>query len=199
VPVWRQIAMSSDGSGGLWAMGDLRWHVTMSLDGFIAGPGDAMDWVFEHGGPDAVADDVIATTGAIVVGRRTYEVEDRERGGFYGGAWSGPFFVVTHEPPAAVPEWMTGTFVTDGVGAAVTRARAAAGAADVVVFGASVARQCIEQGLLDEIVVHLAPVLLGDGVRLFGAPGGARVDLERTALGASGQITDLRFRVQGRR
>jgi dihydrofolate reductase len=76
------------------------WHVTMSLDGFISGPGDAMDWVFEWPGRNAVAEDVMATTGAIVVGRRTYEVEDRERGGFYGGAWSGPFIVLTHEPPA---------------------------------------------------------------------------------------------------
>jgi dihydrofolate reductase/uncharacterized protein YhbP (UPF0306 family) len=165
------------------------------LDGFIAGRGDAMDWVFGWPGRSAVADDVMATTGAIVVGRRTYEVEDRERGGFYGGAWSGPFFVLTHEPPATVPDWMTGTFVTDGVEDAVARAKGAAGRGNVVVFGAAIARQCVEHGLLDEIVVHLAPVLLGDGVRLFGGPGSPRVDLERTTVAASGQLTDLRFRV----
>lgn len=69
-------------------MGKILWHVTMSLDGFIAGPGDAMDWVFEYPEPNETADEVIETTGALVVGRRTYEVEDRQRGGFYGGAWT---------------------------------------------------------------------------------------------------------------
>jgi dihydrofolate reductase len=180
-------------------MAKLIWHITMSLDGFIAGPGDAMDWVFEHLGPNATATEIMETTGAIVVGRRTYEVEDRERGGFYGGAWKGPFFVLTHEPPDAVPDWMTGTFVSDGVADAVARAKAAAGERNVVVFGASIARQCIEDGLLDEIVIHLAPVLLGDGVRLFGGPGAPRVDLEPIAVERSGEVTDLRFRVVGER
>src|SRR6266540_6793180 len=103
-------------------MGNVFWHVTMSLDGFIAGPGDAMDWVFDYPGPNETAAQIVQTTGAIVVGRRTYEVEDRERGGFYGGAWKGPFFVLTHEAPATVPPCMTGTFVTDGVADAVERA-----------------------------------------------------------------------------
>jgi dihydrofolate reductase len=176
-------------------MANVIWHITMSLDGFIAGPGDAMDWVFEHAGPNATATEIMETTGALVVGRRTYEVEDRERGGFYGGAWKGPFFVLTHEPPDAVPAWMTGTFVSDGVADAVARAKAAAGERNVVILGASIARQCIEQGLLDEIVVHLAPVLLGDGVRLFGEPSAARVNLEPISVGRSGWIANLRFRV----
>jgi hypothetical protein len=108
-------------------MGKVLWHVTMSLGGFIAGPDDAMDWVFEYPGPNATAAEVIETTGALVVGRRTYEVEDRQRGGFCGGAWTGPFFVLTHHPPADVPDWMTGTFVTDGIDDAIARAKAAAG------------------------------------------------------------------------
>jgi dihydrofolate reductase len=171
------------------------WHVTMSLDGFIAGPNDAMDWVFEHGGPNETAADVVETTGALVVGRRTYEVEDRQRGGFYGGAWTGPFFVLTHDPPATVPDWMTGTFVNDGVADAIARAKAAAGERNVVVLGADIARQCIEHGVLDEIVVHLAPALLGDGVRLYQVPGGRRIDLETSLVARSGQLADLRFRV----
>jgi hypothetical protein len=104
-------------------MGKVLWHVTMSLDGFIAGPDDATDWVFEYPGPNETVAEVIETTGALVVGRRTYEVEDRQRGGFYGGAWTGPFFVVAHDVPATVPDWMTGTFVTDGLDSAVTRAK----------------------------------------------------------------------------
>jgi dihydrofolate reductase/nitroimidazol reductase NimA-like FMN-containing flavoprotein (pyridoxamine 5'-phosphate oxidase superfamily) len=178
-------------------VGRVLWHVTMSLDGFIAGPGDSMDWVRGRAGPSETADEVIATTGALLVGRRTYDVEDRERGGFYGGAWSGPFFVLTHRPPDTVPDWMTGTFVDEDIRAAVDRARAAAGEADVVVLGADVARQCIEQGLLDELVVHVAPVLLGEGVRLYDGGGLGRVELERTVVAPSGPVTDLRFRVVG--
>lgn len=180
-------------------MGAVIWHVTMSLDGFIAGADDAMDWVFEHAGPNETAAEVIDEAGALLVGRRTYEVEDRLRGGFYGGAWTGPYFVLTHEPPATAPEWMTGTFVSDGIEPAVSRAQGAAGGQNVVVLGADVARQCLERGLLDEIVVHVAPVLLGDGVRLYGRPGAGRIDLERTVVAQSGQLTDLRFRVARRR
>ena len=182
-----------DGGG---AVGRVLWHITMSLDGFIAGPGDAMDWPFEYwDASNQTAADVIETTGAILLGRRTYEVENRDRRGFYGGAWTGPVFVLTHDAPDVVPGWMTGRFVDEGVEDAVARARTAAGGKNVVVLGANVARQCIERGLLDEIVVHLAPVLLGDGVRLFGGPGQGRTALERTTLARSGQLTDLRFNV----
>jgi dihydrofolate reductase len=173
----------------------LLWHATMSLDGFIAGPEDAMDWAFEYPGPNAAVNGVLQSTGAIVVGRRTYDIENRGRGGFYGGAWSGPFFVVTHKAPATVADWMTGTFVTDGIEHAVASAKAAAGTKNVVVFGASTARQCLEAGLLDEILVHLAPVLLGDGVRLFDRVRGRPIKLEKIGAAESGQLTDLRFRV----
>ena len=148
-------------------------------------------------GPNETANEVIATTGAILMGRRTYEVEDRDRPGIYGGAWKGPYFVLTHEPPDDVPDWMTGMFVAEDIEAAVARAREAAGRKNVGILGASVARQCLERGLLDEIVVHLAPVLLGDGVRLFELPGGRRIRLEPTHLGRTDGLTDLRFRVAG--
>lgn len=177
------------------SMGKVLWHVTMSLDGFIAGSDDAMEWAFEYPEPSATVEKVIETTGALVVGRRTYEVEDRDRRGFYGGAWTGPFFVLTHDAPATVPEWMSGTFVNDGIEDAVARAKAAAGEQNVVILGANIARQCISHGLLDEIVINLTPVLLGDGVRFFESPDTGRVNLERISADLSGQMTDLRFRV----
>src|ERR1700704_3383308 len=161
-------------------MGLVLWHTTMSLDGFIAGPDDAMEWVFEYPSPNETVAEAIETTGAIVAGRRSYEVEDRDRGGFYGGAWTGPFFVLTHAPPETVPEWMTGTFVSNGIESAVAQAKAAAGEKNVVIFGANTAAQCLDAGLLDEILVHIAPVLLGDGVRLFSRGGEPPVRLEKT-------------------
>jgi riboflavin biosynthesis pyrimidine reductase len=77
----------------------------------------------------------------------------------------------------------------------VATAQAAAGDKDVGIFGASLSRQCLEAGLLDEIVIHLAPVLLGGGVALYGTGGDARVELERISVGEAEQLTDLRFRV----
>jgi dihydrofolate reductase len=183
------------------AMAAVMWHVTMSLDGFIAGPDDAMEWVFDYFSEDSgeTAGEVLETTGAIIMGRRTYEVEDRYRGGIYGGAWSGPYFVLTHERPEVVPDWMTGTFINENIEAAVARAAEAAGDKNVGILGANLAKQCLERGLLDEIVIHLAPVLLGDGVRLFAAPGGLRVPLEPTKVARTGALTDLRFRVSNGR
>jgi dihydrofolate reductase len=178
-------------------MAAVVWHITMSLDGFIAGPDSAMEWVFDYFSEESneTAVDVMETTGAILMGRNTYEVEDRYRSGIYGGAWSGPYFVLTHEPPAEVPEWMTGTFVDEDIETAVARAAEAADGKNVGILGANLAKQCLERGLLDEIVIHLAPVLLGDGVRLFAAPGGEVVRLEPTEVKRTGPLTDLRFRV----
>jgi dihydrofolate reductase len=175
-------------------MAAVAWHVVMSLDGFIAAPGDDMRWIFDVFGPSATADEMVSTTGAIVMGRRTYEVEDRDRPGIYGGAWKGALFVLTHEPPARVPDWMTGTFV-NGVEDAVAEAKAAAGDAKVGLLGAGVARQCLDAGLLDQIVVQVAPVLLGDGVRMFDRPRSQQIKLEKGTVAESGQLTDLRFRV----
>jgi dihydrofolate reductase len=176
-------------------MAAVAWHVVMSLDGFVAAPDDDMRWIFDVIGPSATSEEIVAATGAIVMGRRTYEVEDRDRPGIYGGAWKGPFFVLTHEAPATVPGWMTGTFVHDGVEDAVTRAKTAAEDRNVGILGAGIARQCLDAGLLDEIVVQVAPILLGDGVRLFDRPRGRQIKLEKTSVAESGQLTDLRFAV----
>jgi dihydrofolate reductase len=178
-------------------MSKVTWHITMSLDGFIAGPDDEMEWAFAHGDePNPIADRVMTSTGAILAGRRWHDVAMRRYdgvAGIYGGAWSGPVFVLTHRPEERPGEGVT--FLSGGVEDAVATARAAAGGRDIEIFGANLAAQCIEAGLLDEVVVHVAPVLLGDGVRLYGAPGANRVTLERIELASSGQLTSMRFRV----
>jgi len=182
-------------------MGRVYWHVAMSLDGFIAAPGDDLSWVFELVDADAAIDDAhVAATGAIVMGRRTFAVEDRDRPGIYGGRFQGPLFVVTHEPPARAPDWMTaapmdGRFVADGVPAAVAAAQAAAGERNVGLLGAAIARQAVEAGLLDEVMVEVAPVLLGDGVRLFERAGGAPVRLTPVEVVESPPLTRLRFSI----
>ena len=174
------------------------WHTTMSLDGFITGPDDAMEWAFELGEPSGLADDVRDGTGAILAGRRWYDVATERydgRAGIYGGRWDGPVFVLTHDPPDRNDDPGI-TFIRDDFVGAHATAAEAAGEKHVVLFGASIARQAIEAGLLDEIVVHVAPVLLGDGVRLYGRPGAPRVDLERATLEDQGDQISVRYRVK---
>jgi dihydrofolate reductase len=180
-------------------MGKLLYSATMSLDGFIAGAGGDMSWAAAHFGPNPEVAGLIGRIGALLVGNNTYGGDDPYRdtekeGKPFGGGWSGPQFVVTHRPPsAAVPDT---TFVGD-VRSGVAAATAAAGDKYVNVLGADIARQCLEAGLLDEIFLCVAPVLLGDGVRLFDHPGGANVRLERVGLTELPHVTNLWFRVAG--
>jgi dihydrofolate reductase len=102
--------------------------------------------------------------------------------------------MLTHHPQDGPP--VPGiTYLSGGIDAAVATAQAAAGHKSLGNFGASIARQCPERKLLDEIIVHVVPVLLGEGVRFYDVPGGGQITLERTGLWDAGQITDLRFRV----
>jgi dihydrofolate reductase len=186
------------------------WHVTMSLDGFIAGRDDAMDWVvaqWSDGGQNtrdidvqrsAVADNVLQGAGAILGGRRWYDVAVRKFNGYegiYGGQWTGPVFVLTHRPPNS-DHHPAITFLSGDLSDAVATVTGAAAGKDVIVFGANLAVQCLRAGLLDELVIHLVPVLLGAGVRLIDAPDLGPVALERTRVATSGQVTDLRFAVR---
>ncbi len=178
-------------------MGKLLYSVTMSLDGFIAGPGGDMSWLTEHLGPNPAVDELIGQIGALLVGNRTFRGDDPHKGTGkegkpFGGGWSGPQFVLTHDPPDTPVEGVT--FVGD-LGSAIAAAKAAAGDRYVNVLGADTARQCLDAGALDEILVLIAPVLLGDGVRLFDRPGGANVKLERISLTQAPQATNLWFRV----
>jgi dihydrofolate reductase len=179
-------------------MAKMLYSATMSLDGFIAGHGGDMSWMTEHLGPNPLIDELLGEIGALLVGNRTFHgddpykgVPDRE-GKFAGGGWSGPQFVLTHNPPATpVPDV---TFVGD-LDSGVAAAKAAAGDKYVNVLGADVAHQCLDARVLDEILVLIAPVMLGDGVRLFERPGGTNVKLERLSLSHTPQATNLWFRV----
>ena len=171
-------------------MAKLLYSATASLDGFIAGPGGDMSWLTDYlsgeqpGGQevteaDPTAERLLARIGAILAGSRTYRGDDPNRGtdreGAFGGQYHGPVVVLTHRPPAHPVDGIT--FATDLAGA-VESAKEAAGDRYVNVLGADVARQCLDAGLLDEVLIFFAPVLLGDGVRIFDHPGGTTVRLE---------------------
>jgi dihydrofolate reductase len=128
-------------------VGKLLWHTMMSLDGFIAGPNDDMQWVFDvddAGGE--TADEVVQSIGSLPVGRRTQDVEDRLQQGFYGGAYHGPSFVLRHNPPSEPPvvKGVSGRFLDVEIEEAVRVAKDAAERRDVVVLCANVSRQCLE-------------------------------------------------------
>jgi dihydrofolate reductase len=171
-------------------------------------------WRERHGlsGGETNADDDLLreatdTTGAFVMGRRMFSggegpwEDDPRADGWWGDEppFGAPVFILTHHArePVTKHGGTTYTFVTDGVEAAVAQARVAAGDRNVgVAGGASVAQQCLAAGLLDEIQIHVAPVLLGGGVRLFDNLGSTSRELEATRIVESPGVTHLRFRVK---
>lgn len=161
-------------------MAQLIYSAAMSTDGYIAGPGGDMSWLAGFAGPNRMADELMNSTGALLVGARTYYGDDPNRGdpeheGAFGGAWHGPQIVVTHRPPGRVP---ADTVFFDSLPDAITAAKTAAGDQYVSILGADIARQCLDLGVLDEVLVFLVPVLLGAGTRFLDRPGHPSVALE---------------------
>jgi dihydrofolate reductase len=180
--------------------------VSMSLDGFTTGPnvreaepmGDGGERLHEWQagkGPDGRVDigvvrQLNATVGATLIGRRTF---DLGLGPWGGTPWPGvPSFVVTHRIREDLLGDNGGMFAFDGLEAAARRAKEAAGDKDVVVLGADVARQLLRAGLLDEVHIHLVPLLMGEGTPLFA---GERAELIPEGKPVTGAVTHLRFRV----
>ena len=158
------------------AAGKVLWHFTMSLDGFVAGPNHEMDWMTEISSRPGLVEEYVETTGAVLGGRMaSMPIPDVSL--IYGGAWHGPVFVLTHHPEDAQPANGV-TFLSCDVAEAVRIGLKAAGGKNLEVFSSTIGRQLLERGLIDEIDLHIAPVLLGAGIRLFDKPGGAPVRLE---------------------
>lgn len=174
-------------------MARVIWHVTCSLDGFIAGPGDSMDWMLGFGEENDEVDELLPRIGAVLSGRRAYNVGAGEQHPQfqrpYGGAFTGPIFVLTHNPP----QDPSVTFLSGDISKAVETASNAAGDKYVVILGADVARQCIEAGLIEEALIHIVPILLGDGVRLFSRLGADEVHLELARVSRANQVTNMRL------
>jgi dihydrofolate reductase len=182
-------------------------YMSMSLDGFIAGPNERIDnglgdggerlheWFLQGdgGGVNGQVMDEAMSAGAIVAGRGTFE----PAGGWGGDHHDGvPIFVVArHEPGIDISGWPLVTYVPD-VRVAMARAKEAAGERNVLVHGAGITRLALAAGVLDELELHVVPVLFGEGRRLFdGLPSG-QIELERTRVleGESG-ITHVHYRV----
>jgi dihydrofolate reductase len=193
--------------------------LSMSLDGFITGPnprpGEPMgdggerlhEWMagmadFRERGDTSNADaevlrELSSRTGALLMGRTTFDAGELPWGD--DPPFGMPVFVLTHRPRETVSKQggTTYTFVTDGLEATLEQTKAAAGGKDVgLVGGANLAQQCLRAGILDEIQIHLVPVLIGAGTRLFDHLGAEPIELERTRVVESPvSVTHLSFRV----
>jgi dihydrofolate reductase len=211
----------------------VRAELTMSLDGYVAGPEPSLEaplgrrgeelhewvvglasWRARHGlegGEENADSELLEATasrgGAVVMGRRMFSggsgpwEDDPNASAWWGDdpPFGVPLFVVTHHARASETkrDGTTYTFVTDGVAAAIEQARAAAAARDVhVVGGASVIQQALAAGLVDELLLHVAPVLLGGGVRLFDGPPVEATLVPAGDVPASPTVTHLRYRVE---
>lgn len=202
-------------------MGKVVVDITTSLDGFVAGPNDGPElplgeggerlheWVYDlaswrephglEGGKtnrdSEILDEALSAAGAVIVGRRMF---DNAHGWGDNPPFHVPVFVLTHEAreTEAKDGGTTFTFVSDGIESALEQARAAAGDKNVSVGGgASTIQQYLRAGLLDEIQIHVAPLLLGGGIRLLDQLGTKPVELEQTRVVESPLVTHLRFRV----
>jgi dihydrofolate reductase len=177
------------------ATGKVVVNRAMSLDGFIAGPGDEMGWIRDLA-PQEDAAKVAAATGAMLVGRRTWDVGDRMEADEPGSTdypFTGPMFLLTHRPLEGADPGVT--ILSGDIGEAVATALDAAGGKNLEILGADVASQALRRGLVDEILVYLLPVVLGDGIP-FSPAGSVRVDLDPIGSRRSGAATILRFRVR---
>jgi len=212
-------------------MTNVKFDISMSIDGFIAGPNQTLEqplgeggeqlheWAVglasfheRHGEADGETtpdDDILResfeTIGAVLMGRRMFSggagswEDDPNADGWWGDdpPFRVPVFVLTHHPRETVMKQRATsfTFVTDGIDAALDQARAAAGDDDIAVAGgASVIQQYLAAGLVDEFQIHIVPVLLGDGVRLFGGLE-VRPDVELVRVVRSPQVTHLKYRL----
>jgi dihydrofolate reductase len=186
-------------------------YMSMSLDGFIAGPNDEPgnpggdgfvrlhDWflnpdgeIVRPSGPAGEFVDEINATGAVLTGRRTAEQVDHWGGDHHGV----PIFVPSHRPPGpSVDHYPLVTYVADGIVSAMAQAKAAAAGRDVLVHGAYTAQRALEAGVLDELQIHQIPVLFGGGRRMFEVLP-ARVELEIVRVIDTPEVTHVRYRVR---
>jgi len=176
------------------ASGKVLWHFTMSVDGFVAGPNHAMDWMTGFAVRPGLIDEYVETTGAVLGGRAGWDIGVGDRRP-YGGAWTGPIFVLTHHPEDAEPAEGV-TFLSCDPAEAVRIGLEAAGSKNLEVFSPSIGRQLLERGLIDEIDLHIAPILLGDGIRLYDNPGGNPIRLDTVGGGHGGaaSVVNVRYR-----
>jgi dihydrofolate reductase len=183
-------------------MGKVILDMSVSLDGFIAGPNDEdmtlHNWYFssEDSRNTEIVDGLVKSLGAIIMGRRSYDLGDKQDG-FVDNPYDATNVVLSHTVPARPAKGDTKSiFVSDGIKSALEKAKAAADNKDVAIGGgANVAQQYLKAGLIDEIHLHIVPILIGEGIRLFEHLGGEQIKLEKVRVIDTPDVTHLYYRV----
>ncbi|WP_454295316.1 dihydrofolate reductase family protein [Salana multivorans] len=166
-------------------MGKVAWGFTASINGFIAGPGHDMSWLSaSEPNAEGTTEDMASKVAVIIAGRDGYDAAKAQRDERdevtaepYGGAWSGTEIILTHRPEELADD-PTVVAMSCSISEAIGRAQEIAGDRDIQIISADIARQALEHDLIDELQVFVAPVFLGDGIRVFHVPGGRRIDWE---------------------
>jgi dihydrofolate reductase len=171
--------------------GKVCWAFTMSVDGFVAGPNHDMSWMTGFTARPGLVQEYIESTGAVLGGRDGWDASVGETRP-WGGAWRGPIFVLTHHPEDAAPADDV-TFLNCEPAEAVRIGLEAAGGKNLGVLSPSIGAQLLDVGLIDDVDLHIAPILLGEGIRLYNNPG-RPVRLHRMGDGDPLMAVDLRYR-----
>ena len=183
-------------------MGKVILDMSVSLDGFIAGPNDEdmtlHNWYFSSDDPrnKENVEELVKSLGAIIMGRRSYDLGDQQDG-FVDNPYDAINVVLSHTVPKKPAKGNTKfIFVSDGLESALQKAKVASGDKDVAIGGgASIAQQFLKVGLVDEIQLHIIPIIIGDGIRLFGDLGDEQSKLEKLRVIDTPDVTHLLYRV----
>lgn len=179
-------------------MAKVCFGMIASLDGFINDTEGQLRKLYDSFQPNEEIERAMANTGAVIMGRNTFDMAEDMDAYADDYEFQVPIFVLTHHPPEKHPKEnsdLTITFVTDGIENAVEKAKAAAGSRDVVVLGADVGGQLLRAQLVDELQVAIAPLLLGAGTRMFDHLEGLEVQLEKLRAIETEQQVEIHYRV----
>lgn len=194
-------------------MGRVIFDISMSLDGYVTAAEVTAEepmgtggqrlhaWAFaqDSGRDRALLAEALGEVGVFVAGRRTYDLSVPWWGADGpSGAARLPVFVVTHEVPEQPAQDGVYTFVTDGVASTIERAQKVAGDRAIAIMSADIGRQCLDLGLVDEVSIHLVPILLGGGTRFLDRPDAGQIELEPHTAVKTPEATHLTFAVVGR-
>lgn len=181
-------------------MAKVSFGMIVSLDGFVSDRHGKLDKLYKSFKPNDEINEVMAKTGAVVMGRRTYDMADDPDAYADNYEFQVPIFVLTHHPPAKHPKEndnLSITFVTDGIESAVRMAKGAAGEQEVVVLGADVGQQALRANLVDELQIAFAPMLLGAGTRMFEHLEDMEIQLEKIRTIETDEQVEVYYKVIG--
>lgn len=179
-------------------MAKVIWGMIMSVDGFINDRHGSLGKLYVSFEPNDEINAAMGNTGAVVMGRNSFESTEDTDAYADNYEFQVALYILTHHPPARHPkenDKLTITFVTDGIENAIRQAKASAGDKDVVVLGANTGQQTLKAGLVDELQIEIAPILLGTGLRFFGHLDDLEIELEKIKAIETGRQVEIWYKV----